>query len=177
MGISSPFPFTYKDSPDSVTCVFRLRFGAAKYFIFKALKLHATVEGLSAQIHKERMGVKEDSIMYKVVAYINRTRTTIMTVEVIHETDDPVELLKVEYEQLQKAKKDPNCLNTRFTNNDYHPRWIPQTAINEFNKQLQGAPDNRKGEKIRKLNKFLIKYTNNKDDLQKIIEYIEQRFH
>jgi hypothetical protein len=175
MSVTSPFPFTYKGSPDSVTCVFKLWFGA-RYFIFKGLKLHASAENLSTQIHRERLRPKEDSILFKVIAYINRARVTNMTVESIHETDDPVEILKVEYEQLQKAKKDPNCLNTRFVNNDYYPKWIPQTAINEFNKQLQGHVTG-KGEKIRKLKKFLSKYTKNSDDLQKIIEYIELRFH
>jgi len=114
--------------------------------------------------------------MFKVVAYVKRARVTTMAVEVIHETDDPVELLKVEYEQLQKAKDDPNCLNPRFVNNDYYPKWIPQTAINEFNKQLQGHVTG-KGEKIRKLRRFLSKYTKSPEDLQKIMAYIEERFH
>lgn len=175
MSITSPFPFTYKGTPESVTCVFKLWFGT-RYFIFKGLKLYAAAENLSTQIHRERLKPKEDSILFKVIAYINRARVTNMTVESIHETDDPVEILKVEYEQLQKAKKDPNCLNTRFVNNDYYPKWIPQTAINEFNKQLQGHVTG-KGEKVRKLKKFLSKYTKNNDDLQKIIEYIELRFH
>ena len=175
MSIASPFPYTFKEPYGSVTCVFKLWFGS-KYFIFKGMKLHASAENLSIQIHRELNKPKEDSILFKVVAYVKRARVTTMTVELIHDTDDPVELLKVEYEQLQDAKDDPNCLNTRFVNNDYYPRWIPQTAINEFNKQLQGHVTG-KGEKIRKLKRFLSKYTNNPDDLQKIIEYIELKFH
>ena len=175
MSITSPFPYTLNDPYASVTSVFKLWFGG-KYFIFKGLKLHAAAENLSTHIHRELSRPKEDSILFKVVAYVKRARVTTMTVELIHETDDPVELLKVEYEQLQKAKKDPNCLNTRFTNNDYYPKWIPQTAVNEFNKQLQGHGGG-KSEKIRRLKKFLSKYTKNPDDLQKIIEYIEFRFH
>jgi hypothetical protein len=175
MAISSPFPYTYKEVYASVTCVFKLWFGG-KYFIFKCMKLHAASENLSAQIHRELSNPKEDSIIFKVVAYVKRARVTTMAVEVIHETDDPVELLKVEYEQLQKAKDDPNCLNTRFVNNDYYPKWIPQTAINEFNKQLQGHVTG-KGEKIRKLRRFLSKYTKSPEDLQKIMAYIEERFH
>lgn len=172
MSISSPFPYAFKDPYDSVTCVFKLWFGG-KYFIFKGLKLHSAAENLSIQIHRELNKPKEDSILFKVIAYIKRARVVTMTVEIVHETDDPVELLKVEYEQLQKAKKDPNCLNTRFTNNDYYPKWIPQTAIHEFNKQLQGT---RMPDKQRNLRRFLSKYTKDSSDLEKIFEYIVKNF-
>ncbi len=144
-----------------------------KYFIYKGLKLHATVENLSVQLHRELNKPKEDSILFKVIAYIKRARIITMTVEIIHETDDPVELLKVEYEQLQKAKKDPNCLNTRFTNNDYYPKWIPQTAIHEFNKQLQGK---KQPDKHKNLKRVLSKYTNNSEDSEKLFEYIVKNF-
>lgn len=177
MSVTSPFPFTYKGPYEGTSsCVFKLRFGT-KYFIFKCLKLNHTAEGLSKQIHRELNIPKEDSILFKVVAYVKRARVTMMEVEVIHDADNPVDLLKVEYEQLQKAKKDPNCLNTRFVNNDYYPAWIPQTAINEFNKQLQGHAKTGKGEKMRRLKKFLSKYTKSPDDLEKIMEYIEGKFH
>lgn len=176
MAISSPFPYVFKEPTQSVTCVFKMIFGT-KYFICKGLKLHSIAESLSTQIHRELNRPKEDSILFKVVAYVKKARVTTMTIDVIHETDDPVELLKVEYEQLQKAKKDPNCLNTRFVNNDYYPKWIPQTAINEFNKQLQGHGRNNKGEKIRRLKKFLSKYTKNPEDLEKMVAYIEIKFH
>jgi hypothetical protein len=173
MAVTDPFPFTYKEPHDSTSCVFKLKFGT-RYFIFKCLKLHASVAGLSKQIHRELRTPKDDSILFKVVAYVKKARVTMMEVEVIHDADNPVDLLKVEYEQLQKAKKDPNCLNIRFVNNDYYPAWIPQTAVNEFNKQLQGK---RVPEKIKNLKKFLSKYTKNPEDLQKIIEYIETKFH
>jgi hypothetical protein len=172
MAISSPFPYTFKEPYQSVTCVFKLWFGS-KYFIFKGMKLHSTAENLSIQIHRELNRPKEDSIMFKVIAYIKRARITTMTVELIHETDAIGELLMVEYEQLQKAKKDLNCLNTRFTNNEYYPKWIPQVAINEFTKQLQG---NRMPDKHRNLRRFLSKYTKKSDDLEKIFEYIVKNF-
>lgn len=144
-----------------------------KYFICKGLKLHSIAESLSIQIHRELNRPKEDSILFKVIAYIKRARVITMTIEIIHETDDPVELLKVEYEQLQKAKKDLNCLNTRFTNNDYYPKWIPQTAIHEFNKQLQGK---RQPDKHKNLKKVLSKYTKNSDDAEKLFAYIVKNF-
>lgn len=128
---------------------------------------------MSIQIHRELNKPKEDSIIFKVIAYIKRARVVTMTVEVIHETDAIAELLMVEYEQLQKAKKNLNCLNTRFTNNEYYPKWIPQSAINDFTKQLQGS---RMPDKQKNLRKFLSKYTNNSDNLEKIFEYIVKNF-
>lgn len=172
MAISSPFPYTLKEPYGSVTCVFKLWFGG-KYFIFKGLKLHSTAESLSIQIHRELVKPKEDSIMFKVIAYIRRARVVTMTVEVIHETDAIAELLMVEYEQLQKAKKDLNCLNTRFVNNEYYPKWIPQAAINDFTKQLHGI---RMPDKHKNLRRFLSKYTDNPDNLEKIFDYIVDKF-
>lgn len=116
---------------------------------------------------------KEDSILYKVIAYINRARITSMKVEVIHETDNIAELLMVEYEQLQKAKKNPNCLNTTFVNNEHYPHWMPQAAINEFTKQLHGVkmPDKHKN-----LKKMLSNHIKDPVVVEKVFEYVVLKF-
>lgn len=171
MSVVAPFPYTFKDDYPSNTAVFKLWFGS-RYFIYKGLHFKATVERLSSQIHWERSREKENSILSKVTAYINKARVTNMTVEVIFASDAIAQILMVEYESLQKAKKDPNCLNTSFVNTEHYPKWVPQVAINEFTKLLgTGLSDKQKN-----LRRFLSKYTKNSDDLQKIMEYISERF-
>lgn len=174
MSVTSPFPYTFKEQYEttSVTCVFKLWFGS-KYFIFKGMRMDKTVETLSVQIHREMNNQKDDSILFKAVAYIKRARIVTMTVEIIYETDAILDLLTMEYEELQEAKKDPNCLNTRFTNNEYYPKWIPQHIINEFAKQLQGV---RMPDKHKNLRKYLTKYIKKDSDLDQIMKYILDRF-
>lgn len=172
MSITAPFPYTFKDEYDSTTCVFKLWFGT-RYFIFKGLKLKNTVENLSTQIHRERRRPKEDSILIKVIAYITKARMTSMVVERIFESDAIAQVLMVEYEELQKAKKDPNCLNARFTNTEYYPKWVPQVAINEFTKQLQGPAMSHKEKNLKKV---LSKCIKKQGDVQKIMKYIGERF-
>src|SRR5687767_6540158 len=120
MSVTAPFPYVI--NPDvarrNPTAVFKLIFGK-KYFIFKGLKIAGTVENLSKQIHRELANPKEDSILIKVIAYIKKHRIPTMSVEVLYEGDAILDLLMQEYKALQAAKKDENCLNTRFTNNEY----------------------------------------------------------
>lgn len=172
MSISAPFPYTYKEEYETGTCVFKLWFGS-RYFIFKGLNFKTTVENLSKQIHRERTRPKDDSILTSVIAYINKARVTSMVVEKVCEADAIAVLLMEEYEALQEAKNDPNCLNTRFTNTDYYPHWVPQVAINEFTKQLQGPVMSHKEKNLKR---FLSKYIKNQEHLQEIMGYIGERF-
>ena len=172
MAVNSPFPYEF-NNPEQSNCmaVFRLNIGT-KYFIYKGLKVKKTVEGMSAQIHRERNNLKENSILFKVVTYIRQKRVTQMTVDVIKETDHPVDLLIAEYEALQAAKTDSNCLNITFFNNEYYPGWIPQKAVVEYNKWLQGEemPNTHKN-----LKDFLIKHVD-KNVADKIFKYVTERF-
>lgn len=155
------------------TAIFKLRFGTTRYFLYKGLRVDRTVQSLAEQIQREKPRQKEDSILFKVVAFINRHRIEMMKVEVIREIDDPVELLMAEYEALQAAKDDPNCLNTRFTNNEHFPKWIPQTAINEFNKRLQGV---KPTDKDKNLKRFLSRHIKGTEAKQKIFDYIKTHY-
>jgi hypothetical protein len=176
MSITSPFPYTIKDDPGSVTCVFKLWFGK-KYYIYKALKLHQLLENLSAQIHRERQNVKENSILFEVIKYINKSRVTMMEVEVLKATDEYVDLLMTEYEALQEAKDDDNCLNLKFVNHEHFPNWMPQVAINEFTKRLQGE---KMPDKHRNLRRFLnanLPDTKDKADVvEKFFKYVTKHF-
>jgi uncharacterized protein YueI len=178
MSTNSPFPYTFIDTEmqaRNIQGVFKLRFGLSgeKYFIFKGLKIANTVENLSTQIHRERLTPKEDSILFKVIAYIRRAKVTSMKVEVISENDNPVGLLINEYEALQAAKKDVNCLNTRFVNNEYFPNWLPQDAVNEFNKRLVGT---KPTDSDKKLKRFLKNLIEGDEAIEKIIDYIKKHY-
>ncbi len=174
MGVNSPYPYNISQELEgrSPTCVFKLVFGS-KYFIFKGLRIAKTVEGLSMQIHKELNNPKEDSVLFKVVAYVRKTRIKVMTVDLIKETDDTVDLLLTEYEALQGAKNDPNCLNTRFINYEYYPNWIPQIAINEFNKRLQGV---KPTDTDKNLKRFLFRLIDGDEAIEQIIKYVKEHY-
>lgn len=173
MLVTAPFPFQMEEEDSRKgTCVFKLMFGS-KYFIYKGLKVKKTVENLSVQIHKELNNPKENSILFKVIAYIQKSRVTMMKVEVIKESDAIVDLLLAEYEVLQSAKDDVNCLNTRFFNNEYFPNWIPQTAVNEFQKRLQGA---KPTDTDKNLKRFLSRNIDDNDLVDTIFAYVKKNF-
>lgn len=185
MALNAPFPYTldYEVASRNPTGVFKLRFGLSgkKYFIFKGLKIAMTVENLSKQIYRELNSQfqKEDSILFKAIAYIRSSKVTTMQVEVVMEVDDTVELLLTEYETLQAAKNDSDCLNTRFTNTDYYPHWIPQVAINDFLKRLGGVKPRDKDKNLLKYLKGTLKDAKTKDYdtvAVNIVTYITQRY-
>jgi hypothetical protein len=169
-------PFAYNIEPElarrNPTGVFRLLFGK-KYFIFKGLRIVNTIEGLSKQIHREKFTPKEDSILFKAVAYVRKARITVMEAELLFESDAIVDVLLAEYEALQAAKNDPDCLNTRFYNNEYFPNWIPQAVINDFNSRLQGtkATDSDKN-----LKRFLTRNVKDPATVQKVMDYVTTHF-
>lgn len=169
----APFPFQMgEEDRRKGTCVFKLIFGT-KYYIFKGLRIEKTVENISRQIWKELNNPKEDSILFKVIAYIQKSRVTIMKVELIKESDSIVDLLMTEYEALQAAKNDVNCLNTKFFNNEYFPNWIPQVAINDFNKLLHGA---KPTDTDKNLERFLSRRIDDKEVIQAVIEYVKKNY-
>lgn len=177
MLMTAPFPYSIEPelARRNPTCVFKLVFGTTKkYFIFKGMRVANTVETLANQIYKENQKPKEDSILFKVVSYIKASRPSIMTVEVIKETDDTIDLLMTEFEALKAAKKDPNCLNTRFYNNEYFPKWIPQSAINQYNKILGGG---RVTDKEKNFRKFLQRLINGDEAIDLILKYVKKKYH
>lgn len=181
MSVTAPFPYTIDADAKrrNSMAVYRLWFGK-KYFIFKGMKLAQSIENVSAQIKREIQVPKENSIMIKLVAYVRSARVTIMDVEVLKETDDQVDLLLTEYEWLQASKKDEDCLNTDFVNNEHFPRWMAQTAINEFHKRLQGIkpPDKHKYLKmyLRTSLVSIKKEAEREEVVEKLFKYITERF-
>lgn len=176
MLITAPFPFNIDPELKrrNPTAVFKLVFGTThRYFIFKGLRIYQTAESLSKQINKEINEPKEDSIMFKVVAYIKRARPAIMNVELIFESDSYPDILMAEYEALQAAKKDPNCLNTRFTNIEYFPHWISHKVAQDYLKWHGGRKPTNKEKNLRK---FLNTQIRGKDAIDAIVDYIKDKW-
>jgi hypothetical protein len=175
MGINSSFAYHFVD-PDiqykNPTGVFKLSFGR-KYFIFKGLRIATTVENLSKQLHREISKPKDDSVLFKVVAYLRKQRTKVMDVDVLFESDAIIDVLMAEYEALKAAKEDPDCLNTKFINNEYFPNWIPQHVINDFLKRLQGVgPTNNE----KNLKRFLSNHIENEELVERVVKYVTTHF-
>ena len=96
-----------------------------------------------------------------------------MEVEVIFESDAIIHILEEEYKALQAAKGDENCLNTRFTNNEYFPQWVPQVVINEFQASLQGV---QPADHEKKLRTYLRRTLQDEEIVEKIVNYVLNNF-
>ena len=155
--------------------VFKLLFGE-KYFIYKGLSVKATVDNLSKQISRELSAPKEDSILFKVVCYIKTTGTPSATVEIKCISDDPLLILTTEYEELNKAKDDVNCLNIKFENLSYVPKWIPQKAVVKFKKLVETGSAKKVVHKDVHLRNYLKKMKLPDEDVNKIVEYVQTRY-
>lgn len=133
--IANPFRYYFRESYPSETCVFKIWFGQ-RYFIWKAKALHQSVNNISQEIDRRlRLGLKEGDIYEKIVKYIRKARVSQFEVEMVFSSDNPVEILKYEHKVLKEAMKDDMCLNTLFVPGA--PKWVPETAVEEYNKWKQ----------------------------------------
>jgi hypothetical protein len=117
------------------TCpaVYKIVFGK-KYFIWKGKSLLQSCEAIGKQLHKP-VSLKElplsDNHLFHVVSHIIKTRCMSGSVQVLDYNKTPLQLIKREQQELDKAINDPNCLN----NNEQ--AYVPVTNhfINEGDKQ------------------------------------------
>jgi hypothetical protein len=157
MRIANPFRYSILPfngyAPGSIACVFKMWFGKTKYFIWKSPALYGTVNAFSKDIDQRlRLGLKGPGDIYtKIVAYIKKARVSQFEVEVLFISDNPVDLLKTESEILQKSISNDNCLNMAMT--PYIPKWIPDTAVNEYNLWKQKLREDARRKKAKKSNK------------------------
>lgn len=157
-------------------CVFKLSFGESKekYFIFKCLTVEPLVKSFAAQIYREIVRPKKDSMFEKVVAYYRKHRPSIMHVELISKPNlGGVEVLLAERKALKEAENDPNCLNTLFDNSIKESRWISHTDMTTFRETLKGKTPE---DKLKKLENYLTKYAKSKAAKTKILSYIKRNF-
>jgi hypothetical protein len=136
--IANPFRYSFKEPYMSVQCIYRCWFGR-KYFIWKAKALHQSVNQLSIEIDRRlRLGCAKDDIHYKIVGWIKKARVTLFEVEVLYQSENAADLLIYEQKQLNKCKRDDDCLNNRFL--VHVPKWIPSEAEYVFRQAMKPAP-------------------------------------
>ncbi len=175
MSVANPFRVESIDKIPGDAGVFKMFFGK-KYFIYKGKSLHLTVSNFAKQIDRELRLPKEDSILAKAIAYLKRYPVTSAAVEVLMTSDDPLAVLMAEFEALQAAKEDPECLNVTFDNTAYFPQWIPQKDVINFKKKLEGKILRRTVPKDVHLRNYLEKMNLSKARVNQIVEYVLKRY-
>lgn len=86
---------------------------------------------MSVDIDKRiRLGIEPTHALYKLIHFIKERRPIYFEIELIFETEDPQDLLRQEYQMLQKEMDNPLCLNNSFES--LTPKWIPIHCIEEF---------------------------------------------
>ncbi len=130
--------FTYlnHEKKTDFPCIFKIWVGK-KYYIFKTIKITPLLANLMKQIDREVQVFREDSALLNLIKEVVSTGAGIVNIEIVKnypDTDNQhrFKLLVDEYQALQAAKKDKNCLNDKFINHDRYPKWIDQQTINEF---------------------------------------------
>jgi len=121
---ANPFRYSFKEPYGSIMCVYKCTIGK-RYFIWTAKSLTQSVNQISVELDRRlRMGITEDNIYYKFIKYIKTARAGLFEVEVVLQTESPIEMLKCAHKLLNKGKSDPYCLNNTFTPNV--SAWIPE---------------------------------------------------
>lgn len=130
MRVSNPFRYQFRKPHPSTSCIFKMWFGK-KYLIWKGKALHQSVNTVSVDLDRRlRLGCDEESVYKHAVAYIRKARIALFEVEVVFASDEPVELLRREYELLKEGSQDPDCLNTSF--DPLLPKWITADHIEKY---------------------------------------------
>lgn len=129
------FPHKFREEYPNKSCVYKIWVGDG-FFIWKAQSLHNSMYHIGGDMERRiRLGPKPGHLFSKMEEYIISSLATEVEVEVLLQSDDPFELLKLEYTLLQESKENPTCLNVSFL--PCTPKWISEEIINEYNKWKQ----------------------------------------
>lgn len=122
----------------STPCVYRVWFGK-RYIIWKGKSLLQSVQQMAEVLERAlRLGWSDNTnYFYHVWTYIKKARITKGNVERLHDdfTDDPMAMLQMEQQYLDKAYNDPDCLNNNAI--AYVPGWMGPAVEKEFNTWLK----------------------------------------
>jgi len=121
--VANPFRISYRDKYRSVMCVYKI-WVDDRYFIGSAKALKQHMEHLSIGIDRRlRNGLLPSDIYYDLIVVIKETNVQVIEVEVVSASVSGYDMLKSCYDELQKAKVDPMCINKTFE--PYIPSWVP----------------------------------------------------
>lgn len=138
---------------ESVPTLFKVHFGK-KYLIWKGKSLLQSCQFLAEGIERYIRLLKNDDTdyLYHVCNHIKRTRCISATVEVIDnsfmrnirgaESVNGYAMLVAEQKMLDRASKDPDCLN----NNEaaYVPQWITALHLEKFDAFMKDRSKKKK---------------------------------
>lgn len=130
------YPFNIKGDYTDQPAVFKMNFGK-KFFIWKGKSLTHAVETTCKDIDRFlRKGIPPGNMLENVLHHIQNStgKARILTcqVDVLVQTDDVAELLRVEKLTLEKFCGTNLCLN--MTCDQHIPKWIQE----ELNKAISG---------------------------------------
>lgn len=135
----------------SVPTLFKVYFGS-KYLIWKGKSLLQSCQFIAEGIERYlRLNKNDDTdYLYYVAAHVKRTRCIKASVEVIandyvrkdSDAIDGFKMLKEEQILLDKAAKDPDCLNNNAES--YVPGWINKAHVERFEKYLRERKKRKK---------------------------------
>lgn len=149
MKTANPFRFQLMQPTGGKSGVLKLWFGSSRYVIIKAKSMIAGVKTFSVELDRRmRLGAKPDSIYHKVVNYVHRGRVTVFRVEILLESEDPLELLQREHTELMAGSADKNCLNNSFE--AMIPQWITQDVVTQFNNWKNPKPTKKRNVRAKK---------------------------
>lgn len=98
-------------------CVYKL-FYAGKFIVLKCKMLKRSIDGIKNDLHYffkgTAGGTKEDDLYYDFYVHVQESPFEKFTIEIIVASNNPMELLKCEHIELEKAYDDINCLNKSF---------------------------------------------------------------
>src|SRR5690242_17623892 len=106
------------DVPENIEgCVYKLWY-ADKYIILKCKTLARSIFGIKTDLHYffkgTPGGTKESDLYFDFYVHVQEVPFQKFKVEIILSSNNPLELLKCEQIELEKAYDDPNCMNKSF---------------------------------------------------------------
>lgn len=128
------FPHRFVAEYQNAPSVYKMWVGD-HYFIWKCRAIINSMYHMGGDIERKiRRGCREDYALYKLVSHIASSRAQEIVVEAIIQSQDPLLLLKTEYDLLVSSETDPKCLNLKFT--PHIPSWMPPEA-HDFLKHIK----------------------------------------
>lgn len=125
------FKHKFRENYPNKSCVYKI-WAADYFFIWKCQALHNSMYHIGGDIERRvRLGPKPGNIFSKLVDHLVSENISELEVEVILQSDDPFELLKLEHETLLLNSGNKKCLNTSFK--PHISGWIPAGSVQKYN--------------------------------------------
>lgn len=142
-----PRPYTINGSLDRKSTVVRLFYGDKKYVVVKCKNEFNSLKGVEKQLAAYLRGGKENpgSLYLHLFRYVKNTPNLKFRAELVLESESGYELLKAEQLELEKGRKNKNCLSNAvnayisvFDPDTKMYGWLTQNEVMNFQKWMKG---------------------------------------